>query len=496
MPNDVDYQPPPTIEANTPITPSSIRASNAPAPEATNTHDFPASASADEFSEGGNALVQAWNTWRFLMRHAFLLSWTIFLIVGDYALLIFKLQLLEEDVPDERLSIIHRRNAIRYRTTAFRLKGGMIKIGQYISARVDVMPREWIQELSLLQDSVEPVSFDYIRATIKRELGEDPDVIFKHVDQEATAAASFGQVHRAVTHDGDELAIKVQHAHIERTLNIDLAIYRVGVRVFSALFPRFQIDRIYQEVSKALRRELRYDMEAEHCQRIHKNLADNPDITVPTVYPEYCSPQLIAMSFIHGKKINSREVMKEHNIDASTILRIVMDAFVKMIYVDGFFQSDPHPGNLFLIPGEGPQGVKVGLIDFGQVKEIPDHIHRSLRRSVWAVVMKDEELFLEMLIAMGIVQETDRKITAEVINEFAKYVEVGAPQEFNQIDYEEIAIIMQRFLSRIEQLYIPEDLILYGRTVGLLHGLATDLDPNINVFDIVRPHLMKFLFAG
>ncbi len=242
-------------------------------------------------------------------------------------------------------------------------------------------------------------------------------------------------------------------------------------------------------------RELRYDLEASHYARAKHNLRAMPDVVVPRVYEELCSHRLLVTEFIHGYKVNNREAMRAHDVDP-TVLTIVINAFVQQIYVDGFFQTDPHPGNLFILPGQGDKGVRVAIIDFGQVKEIPLRIHRALRRSVWAVLMQDQELFLEMLLEIGIIQPVDAPATAQLINEFSKFIETGAPSEVNSIDLEDIRRILEDFLTRIENVYVPEDLVLYGRTIGLLHGLATDLDPNINVFQIVRPHLMNMMFKG
>lgn len=436
-------------------------------------------------------------TWQFLIRHTALLVWTAAALLLDYSVLILRIRLLEHAFTREQLSRIHRRNAIRYRNTAFKLKGGMIKIGQYISSRVDIMPRAWIEELSLLQDSVEAISFDYIHSTLKRELKTDPENIFSEIDPNAVAAASFGQVHRAILRDThQEVALKVQHAHIERTLAVDLFIMKVAVGAFGEFFPRIQLGLLYNEIAAALERELCYDLEAANYQRAKRNLAAMPDIEIPEVFIEYCTPKLLVSSFIRGSKVNNREVMRAHNIEPSTVLTIIINAFVQQIYVDGFFQTDPHPGNLFILPGQGDKGVRVAIIDFGQVKEIPLRIHRALRRSVWAVLMQDQELFLEMLLEIGIIQPVDAPATAQLINEFSKYIETGAPSEVNSIDLEDIRRILEDFLTRIENVYVPEDLVLYGRTIGLLHGLATDLDPNINVFQIVRPHLMNMMFKG
>lgn len=435
----------------------------------------------------------------FLVRHTAILLWIVLVVAKDYVWILFRLRILEVAISSELMAEINRRNAVRIREAAVRLKGGLIKVGQFVSSRVDIVPLEYVEELSVLQDSVDPEDFSYIAGQIRHYYeGREPAEVFARFDVSPLAAASFGQVHRAQTHEGDEVAVKVQYPHIRESLAVDLAVFWVVVKVLGWLFPHLTLDDIYLETAKASWAELRYLDEAAHAERIRSDFRDDDRIVVPRPHRQYCRAAVLVTDFIDGKKINDLEAMNELGVDVTEVLTIVADAYIKQIYVNGFFQSDPHPGNLFFLPphsGSNPTDyVKVGIVDFGQAKEMPPDVHENLRRAVFGMLMGDDELLVEALMDLDVIGEKDRPAVQELIDYFGARIKTGSAAEFNQLDYHDVHVLISQFIRQVEDLRIPNDLILYGRTLGLLHGLATMLDPSVNIFAIARPHFMKFLF--
>lgn len=437
---------------------------------------------------------------RFLWGHTTVLVWVLLQISLSYGWLLFLLRVLEWEVPQEKIGALHQRNARRYRLAAEKLKGATIKIGQIISTRVDLTPPECVEELRQLQDSVEPEPYDYIAGQIEAALGAPPEQLFARFDREALAAASFGQVHRARTHDGHEVAVKVQHAHIHESLAIDLFCFNTLGHLFGPLFPLLHIQQINAEMDGALRAELRYEEERRSAERVRENFAQDPRVVVPRTFPELCSQSVLTTAFLEGYKVNDMEALARHQIQASEVLKLVVDAYIRQIYVHGFFQSDPHAGNLFVLPPHSASNdsdqLRIGIIDFGQSKEISPEVQKNLRRAVLGVVLKDEDLFLEGLLAMEVIGQRDIPVMREIVEHFSDKISTGSAAEWNNMDYKQMSALLWSFLDRVEELHIPADLVLYGRTLGLLHGLATELDAGFNVFEVARPHLMSFLFAG
>ena len=207
--------------------------------------------------------------------------------------------------------------------------------------------------------------------------------------------------------------------------------------------------------------------------------------------PELSGARVLTLSFVEGYKISDVEKMHALGVSPSEVLELVIGAYCKMIYVDGFFQSDPHPGNLFFMPGP-----RIGIVDFGQSKHIPRRVHDGLRRGAFAAVTHDHEGLVDALIELGLIKTRDRHLFLDVIDKVSIRIPTGSPDEVNKLDFEEVREWVVSLLAKIEGVRVPNDLVLYGRTISLLHGLATRLDPNINVFRVAAPYLMQFLLAG
>lgn len=429
-----------------------------------------------------------------MVDHAVTLSLLMLRFIGRYSYVIFRDRVLESPVSAEQLAIYNARTAREYVHLAMKLKGGSIKMGQFLSARADIMPKELVTILGQLQDKVTAAPFAEVASVLRAQYGREPDEVFASIEREAVAAASFGQVHRAVTPEGDKVVVKVLHRHIERSLRVDLAIYKVAVFFFERLFPRFNLTSIYDEIAMATIAELDYAREADSAERVRKSLAGDKRVRVPKVMREFCRPKVLCLEDISGYRVDDLDFIRSSGSTPREVLTAIVGAYCQQIYVDGFFQSDPHPGNLFYYPpvGDGPI---IGLIDFGQSKEMSKKIHRGLREAATAVIRKDPQILLQALVDMEVIESAELSKVQSVVYKLAAQVPSGSLNEVMNIDFESLAGDVVKALRDLDALTLPGDLILYGRTLSLLHGLAFRLDPTLPVFEVAAPYIMKFAFG-
>jgi predicted unusual protein kinase regulating ubiquinone biosynthesis (AarF/ABC1/UbiB family) len=429
-----------------------------------------------------------WHTpWRFL-----LMMGTFIPLYLGYLWLWIRHTKLGWKVPAEKWRKHHTKNARRFYKLAVRMKGGLIKVGQIISTRVDIMPKEWIQELEGLQDRVDPLPWKRIAKHLESELGEPPDELFEEISHEAVAAASFGQVHRAKTKDGRDVALKVKYADIDMKLACDLFVFKCAVPLFNIFLPKVDLKVIHREVAQALITELDYRQEAEHTRIIGANLEEVPDVIVPEVVEEYTTGSVICTTYFEGIKITDTEARHAAGLDdEQPIIKKIIEAYAHMFFVDGVFQSDPHPGNLFVRPG--PNGPQVCILDFGQVKVLPKNFQRKLVMASIAFMGRDVDNFCKAIVDMDVLSAEDVETARPLIQEFFDDLYEMSPNELKQLDAEATKDKIMDVVDRIGDVTIPQDIVLYGRAFGLLGGVIAALDPEVNGVIVAKPAIMRAL---
>lgn len=426
-----------------------------------------------------------------IWRSLLLLS-TLVPLYLSYLWLWLREEKLGMNVPAKAWENNHRKQARRFYRLAVRMRGGMIKVGQLISVRVDLMPKPWIEELSKLQDQVEPHPWPIIEAHLLSEYGRPLEECFRSIEKGAAAAASFGQVHRAVTHDGQELALKVRYPDIVMKLDVDLALFSAAVPLFNVFVPKVKLKSIYREMRTALENELNYRQEAEYTRTIHDNMAGLEHTVVPEVFDEFTTDRVIATSYFKGHRITDKATMARHALEPVTLLRLVVNAWCKMMYMDGIFQSDPHPGNILFRVDEDGQPT-ICILDFGQVKVMPKDFQDKLLRSVLAFLSKDPEQYQQSMVNMGLVTEADGAKMKPLIEKFFEKYYHLTPAEAKQLDFNKIREDVRGLIKQLDGVTIPQDLVLYGRTFSLLAGLSTAMDEDVNGFELAKPIILNWM---
>jgi len=306
--------------------------------------------------------------------------------------------------------------ARRFRNTAVNLGGLLIKLGQFFSTRVDILPQSSIAELQDLQDEVPAVAYEQISQVIENEFGLRPEMIYARIDERPLASASLGQVHKGQLPDGQVVAIKILRPGIDELISIDLrAIRRVVdlIRIFTDWERFVDMNAIYKEFHTTLQAELDYIQEGGNAERIASNNKDN-ELLIPNIIWDYTRHRVLTMEFMEGIKINDHKALREAGIDFPGIALKLLQTYVRQVLVDGFFHADPHPGNLFVTA----QGQLV-MVDFGMVGFIPAELRQQLVDMVFAMVRRDYPEVVECLKEVGFLRyDADNTVVTRAVTLF------------------------------------------------------------------------------
>ena len=394
-----------------------------------------------------------------------------------------------------------RRWAHRFRILAVEMGGVMIKLGQFLSARVDVLPPEITEELQGLQDEVPPVPSAEIFDVLRAELG-DLSLRFAHIEPEPLAAASLGQAYRAyllpdngVASRGETVVLKVQRPSIEEIVRVDLDALQVVARwvmYYPPIRRRADVPALMEEFAETLWEELDYKSEADNAEQFAIMFANNDRVYIPAIYRQHSTSRVLTLEDVEAIKITDIEAMTAVGIDPVEVADILFDAYFHQIFREGFFHADPHPGNLFIKPRtdlEWHEGDEAGrpfwliFIDFGMVGQVADLMGDNLRKVLISVTQKDARQLTEAYDNLGFFlpgADLERIIEAQdtVLNRIwgRNLLELARP------DPREVQELGQEFRDLLFDFpfQVPQDFIYLGRAIGMMSGLVSQLDPQIN----------------
>ena len=385
---------------------------------------------------------------------------------------------------DRRYSRAHRRNAERIYRLAIRMEGLMIKTCQFISSRADVAPPEYVSVLSRLQDRVPARSFAEVEAAIVRELGQRPDEIFDGFTREPIASASLAQVHRARTHDGRDVAVKVQYPGIDRVLETDLRNINILVRILARIERNFDFRVLMDEMNKDVPRELDFILEGHSAERVARDLAHRKDIRVPKIIWEHSARRVLTLEFIDGIKISDIPALQAAGIDANEVALIMTEAYCEQILIHGYFHADPHPGNLLVLPGP-----VVVFLDFGLSKALPDKFRMNYARLITALIAQDERQMVQAFRALGFKTKSEDPQSLVALGK--SFFDSGGPENKPYVDADvmpEVNERLARILNANPVTEIPGDILLIFRVIGLMSGLQKRLDSRVNMVETIAPY--------
>ena len=362
-----------------------------------------------------------------------------------------------------------------------------VKLGQVLATRVDLFPPDWIAEFEKLQHKVPPVPFVALVPVMEKALGRSPLEVFQDLTPEPLGAASIAQVHGARLPDGTPVVVKVVRPDIRPKVEADLRILAYLAGLAESEIPearRFQPVRMVDELRRSMRRELDLALEARTQERFARQFAADPEIVIPGVYWEYTREAMNVQQRIEGIPGHDLEAVAAAGLDRKVLAQRGADAVLKMVLVDGYFHADPHPGNVFYLPGN-----RIAMIDFGMAGRLSDYRRRQIVDMLWALARRDERGITEVLLDWVADADVDEaRLAADVGDMVFDYEKLALKDVRIGVLLTEITGIIRR-----HEVVLPSDLVLLFKALITLEGLGLKLDPDFCMVDHLTPFLQRLM---
>ncbi|BFM23727.1 putative unusual protein kinase regulating ubiquinone biosynthesis (AarF/ABC1/UbiB family) [Microbacterium testaceum] len=403
------------------------------------------------------------------------------------------------------------RIAQRFHVLAVDLGGLMIKVGQFMSSRLDVLPPSITKQLEGLQDEVPAVPFVQMRARAEAELGMPLERAFASVDERPLAAASLGQAHRAVLTDDlaaetglSAVVLKIQRPGIDRIVDVDLrALRKVGVWLSKVALVRDRVDMpsLVEEFAITSLEEIDYLHEAANSERFAADFGGPDGVAVPEVVWERTTRRVLTLQDVTAIKINDVDALRAAGIDPSEVAARFARVMFDQLFDDGFFHADPHPGNVFVTPLEGTTEAgtpawRFTFIDFGMMGEVPPSLRRGLRRVLIAAASRDGKGLVDGIRDVGVLLPSADTVQLEraMTGLFSRFGGMGFA-ELQEVDPREFRAFAIEFGDVVRSLpfQLPENFLLIVRAMSLTSGMCSALDPAFNIWDAVEPYAQRLI---
>lgn len=431
---------------------------------------------------------------RFL-RVSRLLLWTIWVIYRERRRVIRARERGNYDVRPNIEVLI--RVLVAFRQTAIKLGVLMIKLGQFLSSRADLLPEEALAVLGSLQDEVPPAPFSHVVSVVEAELGKPIDQAFSTFERKCTAAASLGQVHKAVlAATGEEVAVKIQRPNIDQLVRSDLSTLKFVIWVINRFVDTSEfIDLmgVYREFKRTVYEEIDYVTEAANAQRFREMFKDDPTIYIPRVYEDYTTRRILVLEWIDGIKINDYAAIEAAGISRLEVAKRTVQTYFYQFFEAGFFHADPHPGNIFVKPGPPGSGPIIAFVDFGMVGTLTKSMKKAMKELFLSFLARDSHTLVGALAKLGFIGDGANMAALErgmaMMMEQYFGLTLG---EARELDIPEVSQDVEQLLYG-QPFQIPAQFAFTGRAIGTLVGVATGLSPEFNFVDVATPYARKFL---
>jgi ubiquinone biosynthesis protein len=444
--------------------------------------------------------------WRRLLKAYFVTAQ----VVVSYAFVAVRQRFHSREGAAALMAAAHRRNARRVEKAIVSLQGLFIKVGQLISIMANFLPEDFRRELQGLQDQVPARPYRDVEARLREEFGgRAPDEVFSEFARQPVASASIGQVHLARLKSGEAVAVKVQYPDIDVTVRTDL---RALKRIFAVLrwfMPDWGFDTIYAEIREMVLAELDYRLEAESIVKISANFRGRRDVLFPRVIADCSTARVLTTEWMSGTKIADLDRLAAQGIDRRKAARLCIEAYCQQIFVDGVYHADPHPGNILLRAG-GPDlpGPAMVFLDFGATAQVSEKMRKGLVSFLQGAMTRDTARIVAAMKDMGFIsRRADPEVFDRVVEHF--HEQFRAQVRFDGFSLKDIRLDAGDQLSSLFDLrklnvsvadlrdafHVPKEWVLLERTLLLLLGVCTTLDPELNPVGVIQPYVDRFLLG-
>ncbi|GAB4191841.1 MAG: AarF/ABC1/UbiB kinase family protein [Coleofasciculaceae cyanobacterium] len=383
------------------------------------------------------------------------------------------------------------KRAAQLRQILTRLGPTFIKVGQALSTRPDLVRKDFLDELVKLQDQLPPFDNRLALSIIEAELGKPVTELFRQISPNPIAAASLGQVYRAVLHTGEDVAVKVQRPNLLPTLTLDLYLMRWAAGWMAPWLPLnlgHDLTLIVDEFGIKLFEEIDYINEGRNAEKFAANFRDDPTVKVPTIYWRYSSVRVLTLEWINGFKLTDTASIRAAGLDTDKVIEIGVISGLRQLLEHGFFHADPHPGNLFAMP-DG----RMAYIDFGMMDQLEQYTKETIASSVVYLINKDYAELAENFAKLGfLTPDTDITPIIPALEEVLGEAMGESVRDFNfKTITDQFSELMYDYPFRV-----PAKFALIIRSLVTQEGLALTLNPNFKIVEVSYPYVARRLLTG
>ncbi len=393
---------------------------------------------------------------------------------------------------EAELNRLHSKYAPRVHDLCAELQGGMLKVGQLLSCRMDILPDAYVKELARLQDKAPSVPFEQIREVVENQFGNSIEELFESFDETPIAAASLAQVHRATMHNGTIVAVKVQRPGIGEIIETDIKAMAVVARLIKGVFSWVDTETFVTEIGRSLREELNFLDEQIHATSFANKLQHRKDLIIPRTISELCGHEVLTLEYVEGQNL-SRWLEQQQTLGSqgqssiNTLLTQLIDVFCEQILNLGHFHADPHPGNLMV----SPQNVLI-LLDFGCVQSFPTATRKNYIALCAAALGNNRPEVNRLLHDLGFrAGGDDADAMAQYADLFLEEFRQGGPIDFSSIDIRkklEEAVALTRSNPVTE---VPTEFVMLGRVLTTLSGILAGFESQLDLSALIMPYLLE-----